>query len=392
MVQTTDIKYHHLIGKVLDSGVVKDDRTGVGTISLHHQFESWSLKDGRIPMLSTRKIGVKMLLGELEWFISGQTRLKPLIDAGSNFWNSWVLPGTEKFQPLTARERAVMAVANGSYPDLNAVEKAYHGLREAPVLGSPMSAVLPINVWGEDSLYPTLQYRDQNTVMHALLDQADVPRDRLLDGDLGPVYGAQWRKWSDTQVVQLSAARKYIELGYETLSSSAGCLVMHRTIDQLKEVELALRNNPNSRRIVLTAWNPADLHRMALPPCHMSVIFTVANNTLDAMLVMRSNDLILGHPYNIAEYSVLTHVLAHTSGLRPGKLSWVCADAHVYSNQVDTWLAKQSSRINDTSLQSDTARITINPDLKSVLDFKSSDVTITGYNPLAAIRYPEAAV
>jgi thymidylate synthase len=176
-------------------------------------------------------------------------------------------------------------------------------------------------------------------------------------GDLGPVYGAQWRSWP---------AR----------DGSA--------IDQLTDVIARIKKSPDSRRLLVTAWNPSDVDQMALPPCHCLFQFYVANGALSCQLYQRSADIFLGVPFNIASYALLTHMVAHVCGLKVGDFVHTLGDAHLYINhleQTDLQLTRQPKAL---------PQLVIKRQVESIEDFRFEDFEITGYAPDAAISAPVA--
>jgi thymidylate synthase len=180
-------------------------------------------------------------------------------------------------------------------------------------------------------------------------------------GDLGPVYGHQWRHFGAKYV---DAKTNYTGLG----------------VDQLAQVIHTINTNPNDRRIILNAWNPTDLPSMALPPCHVLAQFYVANGELSCQMYQRSCDLGLGVPFNIASYSLLTILIAHVCGLKAGEFVHVLGDAHVYSNHIEP-LKQQLER---TPLPFPT--LTLARKVESIDDFVFEDFVLKGYTPLEAIK------
>ena len=176
-------------------------------------------------------------------------------------------------------------------------------------------------------------------------------------GNLGPVYGHQWRSWSCPN---------------------------GKAIDQLSEVINLIQHNPNSRRMLVTAWNPAEVDQMALPPCHCLFQFYVANGKLSCQLYQRSADVFLGVPFNIASYALLTMMIAQVCGLEPGEFIHTTGDTHIYKNHFDQ-VALQLSR-EPRKLPT----MKLNPDVKSIFDFKYEDFTLEGYDPWPAIKAPVA--
>lgn len=177
------------------------------------------------------------------------------------------------------------------------------------------------------------------------------------NGDLGYVYGKQWRSWEATD---------------------------GRVIDQISQVVDLIKNHPDSRRILVTAWNPAEIDKMALPPCHCLFQFYVADGKLSCQLYQRSADTFLGVPFNIASYALLTMMLAQVCGLEPGEFIHTTGDTHIYLNhleQVNEQLSREPRPL---------PKMIINPDVKSIFDFKYEDFKLEGYDPYPTIEAPVA--
>ena len=177
------------------------------------------------------------------------------------------------------------------------------------------------------------------------------------DGNLGPVYGHQWRSWPAPD---------------------------GRTIDQLSQVIETIKRNPDSRRMLVTAWNPGEVDNMALPPCHCLFQFYVADGKLSCQLYQRSADVFLGVPFNIASYALLTMMIAQECGLRPGEFVHTTGDTHIYKNHFDQVALQLSREPRKLPVMK------LNPDVKSVFDFKYEDFTLEGYDPWPAIKAPVA--
>jgi thymidylate synthase len=176
-------------------------------------------------------------------------------------------------------------------------------------------------------------------------------------GDLGPVYGAQWRSWP---------AR----------DGSA--------IDQISDVIKRIKTSPDSRRLLVTAWNPSDVDKMALPPCHCLFQFYVANGELSCQLYQRSADIFLGVPFNIASYALLTHMVAHVTGLKVGEFVHTLGDAHLYLNHLD------QAQLQLTRQPAALPKLVINRDVSNIEAFRFEDFDIVGYAPAGAISAPVA--
>lgn len=182
------------------------------------------------------------------------------------------------------------------------------------------------------------------------------------EGDLGPIYGFQWRHFG----------AKYIDMHTDYTGQG---------IDQLQEVINKLKSNPSDRRIIMSAWNPLDLHLMALPPCHCFVQFYVNDKSeLSCLLYQRSGDVGLGVPFNIASYSLLTYMIAHVTGLKPGEFVHSIGDSHVYLNHIDG-LQEQLKRE-----PREFPRLIIKRQIKNIDDFKFEDFELVNYNPHAIIK------
>ncbi len=235
-----EAQYLHLVAAIIAAGETRGDRTGTGTRSRFGAQMRFSLRDGRLPLLTTKRVFWRGVCEELLWFIKGCTDARVLADKGVRIWDG-----------------------NGSRAFL---DKAGQGHRQ--------------------------------------------------EMDLGPVYGFQWRHFG----------AKYVDAHTDYTGKGA---------DQLADVVRLLREEPTSRRIILSAWNPVDLSQMALPPCHvLSQFYVSAAGELSCQLYQRSADMGLGVPFNIASYALLTHLLARVSGLKAGELVHTIGDAHVYLNHV----------------------------------------------------------
>jgi thymidylate synthase len=176
-------------------------------------------------------------------------------------------------------------------------------------------------------------------------------------GELGPVYGHQWRSWPTHD---------------------------GRTIDQISQVISQIEKTPDSRRLIVSAWNPADIERMALPPCHCLFQFYVADGRLSCQLYQRSADVFLGVPFNIASYALLTMMIAQVTGYEPGEFIHTLGDAHLYSNHIE------QAELQLSRAPYPLPRMSLNPDVRSVFGFRYEDFTLTGYQAHPAIKAPIA--
>jgi thymidylate synthase len=260
-------QYLDLLDHVLTNGTRKGDRTGTGTLSVFGYQMRFDLSDG-FPALTTKKLHLRSIVGELIWFLRGDTNVKWLQDNGITIWDEW----------------------------------------------------------------------------------ADA------DGELGPVYGYQWRSWPTPD---------------------------GRHVDQIAAVIQSLEKNPDSRRHIVNAWNVADVERMALPPCHTMFQFYVADGRLSCQLYQRSADVFLGVPFNIASYALLTHMVARVTGLEPGDFVHTLGDAHLYLNHLD------QARLQLTREPRPLPRLVL-AERDSIDAFEIGDVVLEGYDPHPSIKAPIA--
>jgi thymidylate synthase len=261
-------QYLELLRHVRTHGVNKDDRTGTGTISVFGYQMRFDLSEG-FPALTTKKLHFRSIIGELLWFLKGDTNIHSLNENGVSIWDEW----------------------------------------------------------------------------------ADE------DGNLGPIYGHQWRSWPTAD---------------------------GRHVDQITQVLEQIRSNPSSRRHIVSAWNVGEIGKMALPPCHTLFQFYVVDGRLSCQLYQRSADIFLGVPFNIVSYSLLTMMIAQILGLKPGDFVHTLGDAHIYLNhleQADLQLTREPRPL---------PQMKINAEVDSLFDFKYEDFELVGYDPCPGIRAPVA--
>ena len=283
-------QYLDMCKYVLENGIEREDRTGTGTISCFGYQTRYNLEEG-FPLLTTKKVHLKSIIYELLWFISGSTNIQPLVKNKVRIWNEW------PYAKFTKSDEY-----NGETID-EFVQKVI-----------------------DDDLFAA-KY-----------------------GDLGPVYGKQWRDFFG--------------------------------VDQLSNIIEGLKNDPFSRRHIMVAYNPAQVEDMALPPCHAFVQFYVSadKKKLSLQLYQRSADLFLGVPFNIASYSLLLMMVAQVCGYEPYEMVHTFGDLHIYKDHLDQ-IHEQISR-EPRPLP----KMTINPDVKNIEDFVYEDFVLEGYDPHPAIK------
>ncbi|WP_439534632.1 thymidylate synthase [Polymorphobacter sp.] len=300
-------QYLDLLARVWRDGAVREDRTGVGTRALFGETMRFDLSDGSVPLLTTKRVFWKPALRELLWFLSGSRNIRPLVADGVHIWTDW---------PLAAYQKATgEAISRDDF--------------EARILADDDFAAR----WG----------------------------------DLGPVYGSQWRHWPEYQDRGDGTHRRNVD-----------------GIDQISILVDELQNRPHSRRHIFTAWNVAELPDMALPPCHMIYQYFVNDGRLSGILYQRSCDLGLGFAFNIFEAALLVRMLAEQCNLLPGELVWMGADCHIYGNHasmIDEILSRSPRDFPQL-------RMLRRPD--TIFDYRFEDFAIDGYDPHPAIRLPVA--
>lgn len=300
-------QYLDLMRRIWTDGDARIDRTGVGTRSLFGESLRFDLRGGRLPLLTTKRVYWKAAARELLWFLSGSRNIRPLVADGVHIWTDWPL---DKYRRATGED-----ISRDDF--------------EARILADDDFAAQ----WG----------------------------------DLGPVYGAQWRHWP-----------KYVAAGEGLYRRDPS------GIDQIAALVTSLRDNPASRRHIFTGWNVAELDSMALPPCHTTYQFHVDSaGGLSCLLFQRSCDVALGLPFNLFAAALLTNMLAQQSGLQAKKLVWNGGDVHLYQNHaalVDEQLARVPG--GDPRLRLRQA--------PSISDYAFEDVSVENYAPQSHIAAPVA--
>lgn len=341
-------QYLALMQDILDNGVVKKDRTGVGTLSVFGRQLRFDLKEG-FPLVTTKKVHLKSIIHELLWFLNGDTNVKYLQENGVRIWNEW---------------------ANA-------------------------------------------------------------------EGELGPVYGKQWREWRDCKVVEchdVGRTQQLMQRGYKYIGNikedGTTYLVYEKPHDQISKVIQQLREDPDSRRIIVSAWNVSDLDDMALNPCHNYFQFYTTEMTvlerlnwfeenepekfanaplinhkdidneellhetldregiprrkLSCFFLMRSNDVFLGLPFNIASYALLTHIVAQQLNMVPDELVYSGVDVHLYSNHLE------QAKLQLTREPYPLPKLVIKRKPDSIFDYKYEDFELVGYQSHDTIKAPIA--
>lgn len=324
MIYQEEQQYLDLAIDILTNGILSDNRTEERAFSVFGRMMKFNLSENKIPLLTTKKVFHKGIIHELLWMLSGSTNIRYLKQNNVNIWDKWVKPGTE-------------TIIDG----------------------------------------------------------------KLVDGELPKIYQHQWRSWNDIRIIDQNDLEKYQQKGYYVVSkayrdnSTVFEYVVERKIDQIKNIINTLKTNPESRRIILSAWNVAEIDEMALPPCHMFCQFytqpveynekgETIKRGLSCLLYMRSNDLPLGNPFNIVQYSLLTKMIAQCVDMVPMEFVYVGGNVHIYENQMA--ILQQLPRE-----PKEFPKLIINPNIKDIFSFKFEDFEIVGYDPHPEIKFPPPA-
>jgi thymidylate synthase len=289
-----EYQFLDLLNRVLEKGDERVDRTGVGTKSLFGELLRFDLSQGQVPILTTKRVYWKTAIKEMLWFLTGGTNIRQLLEQNVKIWSDWPLA---KYREATGEQIS------------------------------------------------------QDEFEQRVLEDEEFARKW---GELGPVYGKQWRRW----------------LGADG-----------REYDQIGTLIEALKNDPASRRMLFHAWNVSELDQMALPPCHMVYQFHVnSKNEINCLIFQRSCDLFLGAFFNYCSGAALVHMLAQQADLKPGELVWVGGDVHIYLNHVD----QVREQIMRTPRPLPTMQLKRRPE--SINGYRIEDFEVLGYDPHPTIH------
>ncbi|MCP4523501.1 MAG: thymidylate synthase [Candidatus Gracilibacteria bacterium] len=305
-------QYLELLSEINQKGVNKDDRTGTGVTSIFGMQAKYNLEDG-FPLVTTKKTFLRIIIVELIWLIRGETNIKYLVDRNCHIWDEW------PFQ---------------NYIDSNNLTQKFPKYSQ--------------------------EWLDEKNIFIERIKKSSSTDDFVKKwGDLGPVYGHQWRNFNSNGV------------------------------DQIKNAIHQIKTNPENRRIIVSAWNPSQIEEMLLPPCHAFFQFNVdtVNKKLHLQLYQRSADMFLGVPFNIASYSTLLIMVAKITGLTPGTFTHTLGDAHIYNNhkdQVNEQLSRDPFPLSSLILNKD---ITCLSDIENL---EWEDFELLNYQSHGVIKAPVA--
>ncbi|MGX4592735.1 thymidylate synthase [Leuconostoc sp. JNUCC 76] len=315
-------QYLDLAKKILNEGSHKGDRTGTGTRSLFGTQMRFNLSEG-FPLLTTKKVFFGLIKSELLWFLRGDNNIRFLLEHNNHIWDEWAFKKWIESEKYTG-------------PDMT-----NFGLRSQT-----------------DENFAKI-YKEQKDIFVSNILNDDEFKEEF--GYIGNVYGKLWRSWETNSLTA----------GDETVDQVA------RLIDQIKET-------PNSRRLILTAWNAETTPQAPLPSCHVLSQFYVADGKLSLQMYQRSGDFFLGVPFNIASYSLLLHMVAAQTGYEVGEFIHTIGDTHIYNNHVDQITEQLSRPMHKLP------KLWLNPEVKSLFDYTMDDIKILDYDSEPAIKAPVA--
>lgn len=402
-------QYLALLDDVLDFGVEKTDRTGTGTISIFGHQMRFYMYDG-FPLVTTKKVHLRSIIHELLWFLKGETTLKYLLDNNVHIWDKWVKPGTEEYRDLDYSERYDLLKAK---------------------IGPNKTHELAWESFGAEWAEYLLEGKN-TAASETFFDEHGIPDKVLVDGDLGPIYGQQWRRWEEYREILPIEKEAYEAKGYRFIAQTAsGCpqkLIMRKEHDQVQNALNILRNDPDSRRIIVNSWNPGLIDQQALTPCHeffqyytrplnseerkdllvakvseeiaevimenwrnnvgedLTELFNahgVERHALSLRFDMRSSDTPVGLPFNIASYALLLLMTCQQVDMIPDQLIYQSGDTHIYLDQVDlvmTQLNRSPHKLPKMKIRK----------AKDLFSYTIDDFELVDYEHDEVIKYPVA--
>ncbi|AKP36462.1 thymidylate synthase [Leuconostoc mesenteroides] len=315
-------QYLDLAQKILDEGSHKGDRTGTGTRSLFGTQMRFNLAEG-FPLLTTKKVFFGLIKSELLWFLRGDNNIRFLLEHNNHIWDEWAFKKWIESDKYTG-------------PDMT-----NFGLRSQT-----------------DENFAKIYKEQKDIFVNNILNDDEFKEEF---GYIGNVYGKLWRSW-------------------ETNSLTAG----NETVDQVARLIDQIKETPNSRRLILTAWNAETTPQAPLPSCHVLSQFYVADGKLSLQMYQRSGDFFLGVPFNIASYSLLLHMVAAQTGYEVGEFIHTIGDTHIYNNHVDQITEQLSRPMHKLP------KLWLNPEVKSLFDYTMDDIKILDYDSEPAIKAPVA--
>lgn len=461
--KTVDDYVRDLVLNIMENGVDSETRTGVRSRAINSQSYTVDISMGQIPSISTKFNWNFGIIGELLWMLSGDTNVRFLKKLNIGIWDSWVKASTAEYRHLTPQEllsefsRSNVLLDFMKYFAKQANQKIGGAVQELidDERSSNNKWVLPLFA----AIVKT--FPDDSPMFEGFYQFAEykgIDVKFMTAGELPKIYQHQWRRWNDTRTVCREEVAAYEQKGFtfegmlltrDDLSSGAcngSVAVVRREIDQIQKLIYQLKNNPDDRGIILSAWNVAEVDEMALRPCHTFAQFfskpmtvrerlvwlgtykpagfesmseealsmatmhddrrhehefkhhpeifkflddaKVPTRKLSSQLYQRSQDVPLGHPFNVVQYALLTHMVAQVTGHATDTFTWSGGDCHIYENQwpaVLKWLDQEPVKDSRPTVR-------LNPHIDNIFDFKMEDIEIVNYKHSGRVEFPKAAV
>ena len=390
MNNKVDAEYFRIVNDILANGKVKKNRTGIDTIGIFGAQAKYDVDLNAFPILTTKKVHFPAILHELLWFISGDTNIKYLVDNNVKIWNEWAFSRYQKVKPTLG--------------GIMLADELLFTNQEKRVLASKLE---PEDVDVVDIIKKSIQEK-QNKFIDRIKNDNEFAKHW---GELGEgTYGGMWRAFPYYKIVNKDDPADYY-------NSNIDQGLNIDTVDQLQKVIDKLKFYPDDRRMIVSSWHPHWVDHCALPPCHCFLIFNteelsleerveilqakvgpvnlpnyemwviqklneenIPHRRLNLMMTIRSNDIFLGKPFNIASYALMIAMMAHVSNMVTGTLTYSIGDAHLYTNHLDQ-IKLQMSR-EPMMLP----KLWLNPEIKCLFDFKYNDIKLIDYQSHPAIK------
>lgn len=385
-----DTEYFRIVNDILANGKVKKNRTGIDTIGIFGAQAKYDVDLNAFPILTTKKVHFPAILHELLWFISGDTNIKYLVDNNVKIWNEWAFSRYQKVKPTLG--------------GIMLADELLFTNQEKRVLASKLE---PEDVDVVDIIKKSIQEK-QNKFIDRIKNDNEFAKQW---GELGEgTYGGMWRSFPYYKIVNKDDPADYY-------NSNIDQGLNIDTVDQLQKVIEKLKFYPDDRRMIVSAWHPFWVDNCALPPCHCLFQFhteeltleerveilqakvgpvnlpksemwviqklneeNIPHRRLNCLLYQRSNDFFLGVPFNITSYALLTAMIAHVTNMVLGTFTHSHGDAHVYTNHIEQF------KVQIARTPKQLPKLWLNPEIKSLFDFKYDDVKLIGYDPHPAIK------
>ena len=386
-----------LYSNILSNGTVKSDRTNTGTVSLFGNMIDVDISGNCLALMTTKELFYETFIKENCWFLSGSTDVRFLKEHGVSIWDDWVIPSTARFVECdNPTGQDMLTHLRCYFPEQYAKWKPYKTERK---IGQAK--------------------RNEVIAFYEHINQP-IAKLKLISGSIGDgAYGSAWRNWEDTRVVEQKDVTSFLNRGFTVIGKmeNSDSVVVRRVVDQFAEAIKLLRTSPDSRRIIVSAWNAARIDEAVLPPCHSFFQFwtremslqerfvharvvmgleclttedlevnNVPRRALSLLLLARSQDAPVGSCFNIGQYSFLAHLVAKLVGMTAERLVWVGGDCHIYADQIE--LVKE--QLTRTTFEK-TAKLIIDDSVTGIDDLRPEQFKVVGYDNFhPKINYPVA--